>query len=76
MLLQLRAQGGKIREDLTKQQYVRTIPDRKDGSPHEVITSVSHREKWVCTKDGWIGKRVEEIEYPEGLIVLANQLRI
>ncbi len=46
----------------TTQQYVRTIPDRKDGSPHEVITSVRHREKWVRTKDGWVGKRVEEIE--------------
>jgi hypothetical protein len=46
----------------TKQQYVRTISDRKDNSPHEVITSVKHREKWVCTKDGWIGKCVEETE--------------
>jgi hypothetical protein len=46
----------------TKQQYVRTLPDRKDGSPHEVITSVRHCEKWVYTKDGWAAKRVEEIE--------------
>jgi hypothetical protein len=46
----------------TKQQYVRTIPDRKDGSPHEVITNVRHCEKWLYTKDGWVGKRVEEME--------------
>jgi hypothetical protein len=46
----------------TKQQYVRTIPDRKDSSPHEVITSVRHLEKWVYTKEGWVGKQVEEIE--------------
>jgi hypothetical protein len=46
----------------TKQQYVRTLPDQKDGSPHEVITSVRHREKWVYTKEGWLAKRVEEIE--------------
>jgi hypothetical protein len=46
----------------TKQQYVRTLPDRKDGSPHEVITSVRHREKWVYAKEGWVAKGVEEIE--------------
>ena len=46
----------------TKQQYVRTLPDRKNGSPHEVATSVRHRETWVYTKDGWVGKRIEEIE--------------
>jgi len=27
-----------------------------------VITSVRHRETWVYTKDGWIAKRIEEIE--------------
>ncbi len=46
----------------TQQQYVRTLPDRKNGSPHEVITSVRHQEKWVFTKDGWVATRVEEIE--------------
>jgi len=46
----------------TKQQYVRTLPDRKDGSPHEVITSVRHRETWVYSKDGWVAKHMQEIE--------------
>jgi hypothetical protein len=53
---------GKEATVYTKQQYVRTLADRKDGSPHEVITSARHREKWVYTKDGWIAKRIEEIE--------------
>jgi hypothetical protein len=46
----------------TKQQYVRTVPDRKDGSPHEVITSVRHRETWVYSKDGWVSKHIQEVE--------------
>jgi hypothetical protein len=46
----------------TKQQYVRMVPDRKDGSPHEVITSVRHCETWVYTKDGWITRHIQEIE--------------
>jgi hypothetical protein len=46
----------------TKQQYVRTMPDRKDGSPHEAITSVRHRETWLYTKDRWVNRRIEEIE--------------
>jgi hypothetical protein len=46
----------------TKQQYVRTVPDRKDGSPHEVTTSVRHRETWVYSKDGWVSKHIQEIE--------------
>jgi len=55
--------SGKEATVYTKQQYVRTIPDRKDGSPHEVITSVRHRETWSYTSDdGWVAKRVEEIE--------------
>ncbi len=46
----------------TLQRYVRYLPDRKDGSPHEVITNVRHRETWVFTARGWIMQRVEEIE--------------
>jgi len=46
----------------TKQQYVRTVPDRKDGSPHEVITSVRHRETWAYSKDGWVARHIQEIE--------------
>lgn len=46
----------------TQQQYVRTVPDRKNGSPHEIITSVRHRETWVYTNDGWVTKRIEELE--------------
>lgn len=46
----------------TNQQYVRTLPDRKGGSLHEVITSVRHRETWVYSKDGWVVKHIQEIE--------------
>ncbi len=53
---------GKEATVYTFQQYVRSLPDRKDGSPHEVITSVRHRETWVYTSDGWVTKRVEELE--------------
>lgn len=44
------------------QHFVRTMPDRKDGSPHEVITNVTHRETWVYTDRGWMRKRIEELE--------------
>jgi hypothetical protein len=46
----------------TYQQYVRTMPDRKDGSPHEVITSIRHRELWVFSKQGWRTKHIQELE--------------
>jgi ketosteroid isomerase-like protein len=52
----------------TRQHYVRYMPSRKDGSPHEVITNVRHRETWVFTEKGWISKRVEEIEQGETLV--------
>ena len=54
--------AGKQATVYTRQQYVRTLPDRKDGSPHEVITGVKHRETWVYTNDGWASKRIEELE--------------
>ena len=53
---------GKEATVYTTQQYVRTIPDRKDGSPHEVITNVRHRETWAYGKDGWVAKHIQEIE--------------
>lgn len=54
--------AGKEAIVYTKQQYVRTVPDLKNGSPHEIITSVRHREIWTYTEDGWVTKRIEELE--------------
>ena len=44
------------------QHYVRYVPDRKDESPHEVITNIIHRETWIFTEQGWKLKYVEELE--------------
>jgi hypothetical protein len=46
---------------ITNQHFVRTVPDRKDGSPHELITNVTHRETWVYTAAGWLTERIEEL---------------
>jgi hypothetical protein len=46
----------------TDQHFVRTVPDRKDGSPHELITNVKHRETWVYTRAGWLTRRIEEVK--------------
>lgn len=46
----------------TNQHFVRYVPDRKDGSPHEVITNIIHRETWTFTEQGWKVKHVEELE--------------
>jgi hypothetical protein len=46
---------------MTEQHYVRMVPDRKDGSPHEIITNVTHREIWVYTEHGWRTKHVDEV---------------
>ena len=35
---------GKEAVVVTDQHFVRTVPDRKDGSPHELVTNVTHRE--------------------------------
>lgn len=51
------------KQPCTTEQYVRAIPNRKDGSRHEVITSVRHRETWAHGKDGWVAKGVQEIEH-------------
>lgn len=46
----------------TNQHFVRYMPDRKDGSPHEVITNIIHREIWIFDEQGWKLKRIEELE--------------
>lgn len=46
----------------TNQHFVRYVPDRKDGSPHEVITNIIHRETWTFTEQGWKVRYVEELE--------------
>ena len=44
------------------QHFVRYVPDRKDESPHEVITNIIHRETWSFTEKGWKVRSVEELE--------------
>lgn len=46
----------------TNQHFVRYIPNRKDESPHEVITNIIHRETWVFTEKGWKVRYIEELE--------------
>jgi hypothetical protein len=53
---------GKEAVLVTDQHFVRTVPDRKDGSPHELITNVKHRETWVYTSAGWFVRRIEELK--------------
>ena len=57
---------------ITDQHYVRTVPDRKDGGPHELISSVRHREIWLYTQSGWLVKRIDVLE--EGPIYLDGVL--
>ena len=38
------------------------VPDRRDGSPHELITNVTHPEACVYTADGWLTKWIEELK--------------
>lgn len=54
--------NGKEAVLVTDQHFVQTVPDRKDGSPHELITNVKHRQTWVYTKAGWLTKRVDELK--------------
>jgi hypothetical protein len=44
------------------QHFVRTLPISKEGSPHEAITNVTHREIWIYTGQGWLRKYIEELE--------------
>jgi hypothetical protein len=53
---------GKEAVVYTNQHFVRYVPDRKDESPHEVITNIIHRETWVFTGQGWKIKYLEELE--------------
>lgn len=46
----------------TNQHFVRYVPDRKDESPHEVITNIIHHETWIFTEQGWKVKYIEELE--------------
>jgi len=61
-------EAGAIRD----QRYVRTVPDRNTGSPHELITSVRHKEIWVFTESGWLVKRIDVLK--EGPIYLDGEL--
>ena len=53
---------GKDATVYINQHYVRYVPDRKDESPHEVITNIIHREIWTFTEQGWKIKYLEELE--------------
>ena len=53
---------GKSAVLVTDQHFVRTVPDRKDGSPHQLITNVEHLETWVYTEAGWLTKRIDELK--------------
>lgn len=46
----------------TNQHFVRYVPDRRDESPHEVITNIVHRETWIFTERGWKLRYIEELE--------------
>ncbi len=46
---------------ITDQHFVRTVPDRKDGRPHELVTNAKHLETWVYTTAGWLTERIEEL---------------
>ncbi len=46
----------------TNQHFVRYVPDRKDESPHEVITNIIHPETWIFTEQGWKVRYIEELE--------------
>lgn len=53
---------GKEAVVYTNQHFVRYVPDRKDESPHELITNIIHRETWIFTETGWKVKFIEELE--------------
>ena len=62
---------GKEATVYTNQHYVRYMPDRKDGSPHEVITNITHRETWIFTSEGWKVKHIDELQ--QGATLLNGQ---
>lgn len=63
---------GKEATVYTNQHFVRYVPDRKDESPHELITNIIHRETWFFTEQGWKLKFIEELErgntYLDGIL--------
>jgi ketosteroid isomerase-like protein len=61
---------GNVASVVIHQHYVRVIRGG-DGSPHEVRTSVRHRETWIYTERGWLQKSVQELE--RGTIFLDGQ---
>lgn len=61
---------GNVATVLIHQHYVRVIRGG-DGSPHEVRTSVRHRETWIYSERGWLQKSVQELE--RGPIFLDGQ---
>jgi hypothetical protein len=61
---------GNLATVITYQYYVRVIRGG-DGSPHQAITSVRHRETWMYTERGWLQQSVQELE--RGPIFLDGQ---
>jgi hypothetical protein len=61
---------GNVTTVITYQYYVRVIRG-SDGSPHQAITSVRHKETWIYTERGWLQKSVQELE--RGPIFLDGQ---
>ena len=61
---------GNVASVITYQYYVRVIRGG-DGSPHQAITSVRHKETWIYTERGWLQKSVQELE--RGPIFLDGQ---
>jgi hypothetical protein len=61
---------GNVATVVIHQHYVRVIRGG-DGSPHEVRTSVRHRETWIYSERGWLQKSVQELE--RGPIFLDGQ---
>ena len=54
--------NGKEATVYINQHFVRTVPDRRNGSPHELITNITHREIWVYTAQGWLRKHIDELQ--------------
>ncbi|MEP6717701.1 MAG: hypothetical protein ABJB21_01090 [bacterium] len=51
---------GNVATVVLHQHYVRVIRGG-DSSPHEVRTSVRHRETWTYTERGWLQNTVQEL---------------
>lgn len=53
--------AGNLATVTTNQHYVRVMRGG-DGSPHQAITNVRHREVWIYTERGWLQKSIQEIK--------------